>query len=127
MATYEEIRELVDKGLDKIAVTPEGLALSRERAGEFLIIEAVLADYLKQVSEEMSVLSSLKDAIFADAIRRAEGKNVTEKKINTAKDDNYVVALQNYENIDSLRDWIKTHLKIFENAHIFYRGMSRTE
>lgn len=123
----DEIEELVERGVDLIAITPEGLAQSRERAGEFLIIQAVLTTYLLQVSEDLSKLTALKDAFFADSIRKAEGKNVTEKKINTAKDDKYNEAVKNYEAMDSLRDWVKGHIKIFENAHILYRSLSRSE
>jgi hypothetical protein len=123
----QEVEELVDKGVESITITSEGLAKSRERAGEFLVIQAVLTTYLKQVSEDLSKLSALKDATFADSIRKSEGKNVTEKKINVAKDDGYTGALKNYEELDSLRDWVKGHIKIFENAHILYRGLSRSE
>jgi len=123
----EDIAELVDSGVDHITITPEGLVQSRERAGEFLVIQATLTHYLQQVSLDLSRISAIKDAVFADAIGRATGKNITEKKVAVAKDEHYVIALKDFEEMDAHRDWVKGCIRIFEHAHLLYRGASRFE
>jgi hypothetical protein len=122
---FEEVSKVINTHVDLITITPEGLAESRERAAVFLVAQALLTSYLKQVDENMAKLSALKDATFAQAIGKTEGKNVTEKKIKVGKDDQYRDQLLKFENMNALREWIKGHIRIFENAHILYRGFCR--
>ena len=122
---FGDISECINTHVDLILITPEGLASSRERAAMFLVAQALLISYLKQVDESIAKLSVLKDATFAQAIGKTEGKNVTEKKIKVGKDDQYRDMLLKYENTNALREWIKGHIKVFENAHILYRGFCR--
>jgi len=122
---FSDIETLVENGVDQISITSEGLASSRERAAQFLVIQATLTTYQKQVGEEVAKFSALRDATFADSIGKTEGKNVTEKKIKVAKDENYASAEKKCEELKSLQEWVKGHIKIFENAHILYRGLSR--
>jgi hypothetical protein len=120
-----EIEDIVAEAVDLIAITAEGLADSRDRSAKFLVVQAILTTYLRQVNEELAKLSALRDAIFADSIRKTEGKNITEKKINVAENEKYAESLKKCEELESLREWVKGHVKIFENAHILYRGLSR--
>jgi hypothetical protein len=122
---FKEISECINTHVDLITITPEGLAESRERAAMFLVAQALLTSYLKQVDENIAKLSALKDATFAQAIGKTEGKNVTEKKIKVGRDNQYRDMLLKYENMNALREWIKGHIKVFENAHILYRGFCR--
>ena len=55
------------------------------------------------------------------------GKNITEKKVAVAKDEHYVIALKDFEEMDAHRDWVKGCIRIFEHAHLLYRGASRFE
>ena len=122
---YEEIESVVGEAVDLIAITAVGLAESRERSAKFLVVQAILTTYLKQVTEELAKLSALRDATFADSIRKSEGKNITEKKINVAENEKYCESEKKCGELESLREWVKGHIKIFENAHILYRGLSR--
>ena len=122
---FEEIEETVDGLVDAITITPEGLAESRERSANFLVGQAVLTAYLKQVDEELAKRATLRDAIYASTLKNADGGNVTEKKINILADENYSVSRQLHEELEAKREWIRGHIKIFENAHILYRSLSR--
>lgn len=119
------IEELVEAALEDVLVTPEGLSMSRERAAKFLIVQATLTDYLRQIDEELVQNSALRDATFSDAIGKVKGANVTEKKINVSKDDGFMDAKKLCEKLEAEREWIRGHIKIFENAHLLYRSMSR--
>lgn len=127
MRNSDEIFEVVQDQLDLITVTPEGLASSKERAARFLVVQATLIEYLKQVDEELAKRSTLKEATYANKISQVVGKNITEKKINIATDEEYSSVRESYEELEALREWVKGHIKIFENAHILYRGFSREE
>ena len=125
MLKFEEIESLVFSYLELLTVSTEGLLESRERAAKFLEIQAILVACLREIMVELSKLDTIKEATFANAIVSVEGKNVTEKKILVAKDSNYSSIREMFEQLESFREWIKGHIRIFENAHILYRSFSR--
>ncbi|OGM08153.1 hypothetical protein A2Z67_03905 [Candidatus Woesebacteria bacterium RBG_13_36_22] len=122
-----DIEKLVEEAVELITVTPEGLALARERAAKFLVIQATLIDYLRQVDEDLAKRSTLKDATFANIISKAKGANVTEKKINVAQEEEYSKIRQSYEELEAEKEWVKNFIRIFENAHLLYRSMAREQ
>jgi len=122
---FEDAQELVDSCIEQIAVTSQGLAEASVRSANFLIGQAILTSFLKEVDEELAKLGVLRDATFSDTISKVEGKNVTEKKIKVAKDVEYSNIRQQYEELEAKREWVKGHIKILENAHILYRSLSR--
>jgi len=122
---FSDVEKLVQDNLELIIVSPESYSEYKERAGNFLVIQAFLTTYLKDVVDELSKYESLKEAMYADVISEAEGKSITEKKINVAKKSGYVSIRESFEQLESVKEWVKGHIKIFENAHIFYRGFSR--
>jgi hypothetical protein len=125
MVDFSEVEKLVQSNLELIVVSPESYSEYKERAGNFLVIQAFLVTYLKDVVDELSKQESLKEAVYADAISEVEGKSITEKKINVAKKLEYVSIRESFDQLESVKEWIKGHIKIFENAHILYRGFSR--
>ncbi len=127
MKDSDEVLEVVSAQLEKITVTSQGLAESKERAASFLIVQAALIEYLKQIDEELVKRSTLKDAVYAQRLSKAEGGTITAKKINIATDTEYSPVRESYEELVALREWVKGHIKIFENAHILYRGFSRED
>lgn len=123
--SYDEIVEMVDAHVELITVTSQGLSESRERAAKFLVAQAVLTQYLREVDEELSKRSILKDTSYADVLGKSDSGKITEKKLLVIKNDEYKKSLEDYNKWESLRDWVKGFIKIFENAHLFYRGISR--
>jgi len=127
MIDQNEVFEVVTAQLELITVTPQGLAESKDRAANFLIVQASLIEYLRQIDGELAKRSTLKEATYSNKIGQTTGKNITEKKINIATDEEYATVRESYEELEALREWVKGHIKIFENAHILYRGFSREE
>ncbi len=127
MIDSNEVLEVVQKQLELITVTSQGLAESKERAATFLIVQATLIEYLRQIDEELVKRSTLKEAVYAQRLSKTEGGTITAKKINIATDEEYTPVRESYEELEALREWVKGHIKIFENAHILYRGFSRED
>jgi len=121
----EELKVMIDEHINLIAVNQTSLANAKELSGKFLMAQALLSAFLKNFEDDKSKLSTLKDMQYAKAIRVAEGKNVTEKKISVAENSDYNAAREAYEQIDAVRDYIRTNMKIFENAHLMYRQFGR--
>lgn len=119
------IKQLINDHVELIAVSSHSIANARELSGKFLMAQALLASFLKDFEDDKSKLLTLKEMQYAMAIQNVEGKNVTEKKINVALNAEYNSAREAYEQIDAIRDYIKTHMKVFENAHLMYRQYGR--
>jgi hypothetical protein len=121
----EDIKTLIDEHIDLIAIDAKGLAESRERSAKFLVIQSILATFIRDFESEKAKVMGAKEAAYAQAIRLIDGKNITEKKIFVAEDPTYTQFEQAAAELEAIRDYIKTHMKIFENAHILYRAFSR--
>src|SRR5690242_13928669 len=92
--SLEQIETLVEKGVQEIAVTASSLADAAPRAGRFLTRVAVLTDYLRQLEEESPKHLTLTNAAYAQAIKAAEGKNITEKKVEAEANTIYTTILE---------------------------------
>lgn len=121
----DQIQQLVDEHLELLTVDARGILEARERASKFLVVQSVISTFLRQWDERKAKMTTIYEATYAKACRQALGKNITEKKINVAEDNDYSDAREAVEVADSIRDWLKTHIKIFENAHITFRQYSK--
>ncbi len=124
-AIESRVSQIVNEHLDLIVIDAKGLAEAKQRAAKFLVVQSILSTFLKTFEDDLARQSTLTEAQYAQGISGAEGKNVTEKKINMALYTDYTNAREFHERLDSLRSWIKTHMKIFENAHLLFRQYSR--
>jgi len=126
---YEQIEKnaanLIDDHLKMITVDARGLAEARERAAKFLIVQSILATFLKNFEDDLARAVTLRDAQFARGIAVTDGKNITEKKINVANNRDYTDARESQEKLDAFKNWIKVHIKIFEHAHLLFRQHAR--
>lgn len=126
MLDYKEVDELVDQLVDSIAIQEEeGLPKSREKCANFLQGQAVLTSHLQEIELELAKLATLRDATYAQMLSKVKGANVTEKKINISNEGEYNKIKEQYEVLDARKEWVKGHLKIFENAHLLYRSIAR--
>lgn len=123
--TLDQVREIIDQNIELITVDARGLAESRERAAKFLTVVAILANYLKDLEIEIGKYSATVEASFAQAMRESDGKNVTEKKAFAEENPLYSKNKVAMSQFDAQRNWIKTYMKIFENAHLMFRQYSR--
>lgn len=120
-----QIKKLIDDHVDLITITASSLVNSRELSSKFLVAQSLLATFLKDFEDDKSKLVTVKEATYAISIKSAEGKTITEKKVSVNLDANYTNAREAVEQIENIRDYIKVHMKIFENAHLLYRQFSR--
>lgn len=119
--TIEQIEGIVERGVAEIAVTPASLADAAPRAGRFLTRVAVLTDFLKTVEEELPKYQTKVNMTYAQAILQAGGKNITEKKVEAEASPAYSLALEEQGAQQAKHNWVKNHIKNFENAHVLYR------
>lgn len=122
---FEQLQALVMENIDLIEVSPSGIVLSKERAAKFLTIQALLSNHLKMLQDAKAKVSTLEKATYAQAIVIADGKNITEKKVQAEANPQYSVQRENLELIDSEVNWTKQHYDIFANAHVMFRQYSR--
>lgn len=123
--TTNDIEKLIGETVELIAISASSLAEAKPRASRFLVVNAILASFLKDLEIEMAKLKTIAEASKAQAMRSADGKTITEKKQNAELDPSYTRNRENFESLDAQRDWIRNHIKIFENAHLMYRQYSR--
>lgn len=124
---FKKLQKHIAEKVKLIAVSPKSLANARELSGDFLITSAVVTTALKDLEVEMAKLKTVQEASFADAMGEAGGKTVTEKKTMAVTDSMYVEAREALEESDAYRSWLKTYIRIFENASILYRQFCRIE
>ena len=124
-AIESRVSQIVNEHIELIVVDAKGLAEAKRRAAKFLVAQSILSTFLKTFEDDLARQSTLTEAQYAQGISVAEGKNVTEKKITMALYKDYTDAREFQEKLDSLKSWIKTHMKIFENAHLMFRQYSR--
>jgi len=132
--TYEEIKVKIDQHIKLIEIGRQGFAESNERASKFLIINAILGDYLYEIDMELVKLKTIKDAAYCDTLNDVplidkEGNKikmtVTEKKTMVNGHKSFTDNREACEELEALREWIKGNMKIFQDAHVHYRQMSR--
>ena len=121
-----ELRNFVTEIVSLIEVDGAALAASKERMGRFLIAASVLATTLREIDIDLARLSALKDATEAQVISAMPGQKITEKKLASKMNEEVKAANVNYDIMSAKRQWINTHLKIFENAHIMFRQLTNT-
>lgn len=125
--TYEQVEEVVLAHIDMIEITASSLAKGRDLTAKFLVVQSLLSSYLKQVEEDKAKSSSISSAEYSTAIMNAEGKNITEKKTMAEADPRYMAARERVECLDAEIRWVKTHIEIFNNAHVMFRQYTRDQ
>lgn len=98
---------------------------AEDRATKFLVISSKLVNAKFFASEDKIKALSITKSIFAQVTKEAEGKNVTEKKLNAEANPDYQEAREYLEKIESKVDFLKAYISIFSDAHVFYRQLSK--
>lgn len=121
-----QLQELVSRNLDLIDIDTNAIIQSRNRAATFLVVQAHLANHLKELEDVKVKASTIEKAQYAQALMQQDGKNVTANKINAEADPAYASARESVELIDAEINWTKRHYDIFGNAHVMFRQYSNT-
>ena len=124
MKTFEELEQMVADHIDKVAVTSYAIKEARERAAQFLVIQAHLSNHLKALDDVKVKASTSEKANYAQSLMSQSGKNVTENKILAEADPRYAAARESVELIDAEHNWTKRHFDIFGNAHVMFRQIA---
>lgn len=101
---------------------------ARNRASDFLYAIALISAERLEISKVIAQIKSLVAVEFeaaCDKYSKEEKIKVTEKKIKAEADKEYQSAREELEILESNISFLKTHEKIFENAHIFYRNFGK--
>jgi hypothetical protein len=122
--SIEQVEDIVERGVEEIAITAASLADAAPRAGRFLVRVAVLTDFLRDVEDDSPRHQTAVNMTYNQAIYNAGGKNITEKKVEAEANAEYNKALEDQGKHESMRTWVKNHIKNFDNAHILYRQHS---
>lgn len=125
--TFEQVEEAVIAHVDLIEISASSLAKGREYTAKFLVIQSMLSSYLKQVEEDKAKSSSISSAEYSTAIAQADGKNITEKRTMAESNPTYMASREKVEELDALIRWVKTHIEIFNNAHVMFRQYTRDQ
>ena len=121
----KDLENFINEHISLISTDAKSLIDARDRAAKFLVAQSVLATFLRDFEDDKTRLTTLKEIAYAKAIKVSDGKNITEKKVNVYNDSEYNTYNEAVETMDHARDYIKTHIKIFENSHLFFRQMSK--
>lgn len=119
------IEEFISEHIDLITVDNRSLAQATERAAKFLVAQAVLSSEIKNLEEQKAKIQTLNSTNYAIALQGVEAKNVTEKKMLADTDKNYIEVREALETVDANITYLKTHIRIFENAHVLFRQHSK--
>lgn len=123
--TYDQIEKIVDEHIDLVTLDAKGLAEAGIRASKFLVVCSVLATYLKSLETELGKVDANLEATYSQACKDSPEKNITSKKTDANMNPEVLKLAHVKSQMDALRTWIKTHIKIFENAHVMYRQFNR--
>ena len=121
----QQVTAIINEHIDLIVIDAKSLADARARSAKFLVAQSTLSTFLKNFEDDRAKASTLTSAKYAQGIASIEGTKITEKKIGVANDINYTNAREMQESIEEFKIWIKTHMKIFENAHLMFRQYAR--
>lgn len=123
--TLDQVQNIIAEHVELITLDAKGLAEAGLRASKFLVVSSILSTYLKDLETELGKLDANLEASFAQASKTSGGKNVTEKKLDAQMDPEVLKLAHAKSQMDALRTWLRTHIKIFENSHVMYRQFSR--
>jgi len=98
---------------------------AEQRAGEFLYAVGMISNARRRINDDRILIETQTKVKYAQAIGSAEGKNVTEKKINAECNPDYTDTYEILQRLEGIITYLKTQEKVFENAHIFYRNLYR--
>lgn len=123
-----EIKQHLEK---YVLMLPMGTSVSyveaEKRASMFLEAMAYVTELRHLLSGEKIRAISTQTAVYAEELYKATGKTVTENKIAAEASKEYITSREDLEGLDNDLSYLKAHYEVFNNAHIFYRNVSKGE
>lgn len=123
MSNYEQIVKKYDaliENINEVDVIPKE---AQRLATEFFKASYEINKIRRNVKSELILLEGAVNTLFTQAIKNAEGKNITEKKINANANLEYLKAVKRCEEIRGEHDYFRHLYDIMVNGHIFYKNL----
>lgn len=80
---------------------------------------------LRHLGGEANLLEQAANALYTDAINKAEGKNITEKKLNATGNIEYCKVTKQFNNTKNNYEYFKRLYELMNKGHLFYKSLSR--
>jgi hypothetical protein len=120
-----DLRETLSRFIDLLQISEEKKMVTPDeaefRAIEFLRACSYVAHMRHLFSNQHVGAVAEQSTAYKLAIIRAEGKNITERKVIAEADPEYVLATKKAAELQNDIDFLRQHYDIFNNAHILYR------
>lgn len=121
-----EIKEQIKKWNEMLPAARATTQVEAERrAGEFLVANAHIAEWVHLFRDSKIKAESVQVATFSAEMNKSESKLVTEKKAQAEASKEYMTAREDFEYVENDISYLKTYQEIYNNAHIFYRGIAK--
>jgi len=123
--TFDKVQELVDHTYEKTKYETGDFRDCEVRASDFIAMNAVLITHKYDLRSEVVTLTSLRDAIFKQALLTADASNVTTKKVIAEANGDYQKIRERLELTENKIEYVRHFIDLFKDAHIFYRQLSK--
>ncbi len=122
---FEDIQKLISDHIEMLPAKNVKIHEAEELAPKFLALLHSIVTVKLSVEEQKIGYQTLIDVVYKDCMGEAAGKTITEKKISAVAMKDYRESREALELAEARIDFLKANMKIFENAHIFYRQISK--
>lgn len=124
----EDVKARIDEYNRSLALNSSiSIPAAEKKAAVFLEALAYIADVKHLLSNEKIKLLSSQTAVYAEQMSKGDAKTVTENKLRAEASRDYTRVREAYEAIDNDISYLKAHVDIYTNAHIFYRNLCKGE
>jgi hypothetical protein len=100
---------------------------AEKRAGVFLEAMAQITTMRHEFSEQKIKFLSVQTAVYSEELAKGTAKTMTENKVTAEASKAYETAREDLERIDNDLSYLRAYYDIFNNAHIFFRQLSKGE
>lgn len=126
MSNVNEMRDVIGRYTKLLSLERSiSTQVAEQRASEFLVIMAFIAEWKLEISEDKIEKDSVASAVFADELAKCKGDKITENKKLVEASSAYAEAREASEVNKVQLSYLSTYYEIFQNSHLFYRQMAR--
>ncbi len=123
--TFEEMRESIGYHMTLLPDHRTSHADAEDRASAFLKVQGELAEFILELETDLSGLYATGKMLYNQAISVADGKNADSRKAQSEADPEYNNNTKAKKELRAMSIYLKTHLSIFSDAHLFCRNIAK--
>ena len=121
----ERLIARIEKSREGIIDTDVSPLEADQKAGEYLLLTARIADEIKDMQKAVTAAKAAKVSQYNISKKEAEGKTADDRKAAAEADPDYQRTLDDVDQVHTDVEWLKTHSNIFTNAHIHFRQIAK--